>query len=127
MDRYRFFRLADMRLCAAVARSQLPAGRLHGFRNCGTSTLPIHAVLASPIFEAAGRRSGTGAALGILGSLPTVLHKLCRRAAWRCLRQLRGCARRLIATACKIFSSGMSAPQDPSDERRAGAPRQNGA
>jgi mannose-6-phosphate isomerase-like protein (cupin superfamily) len=30
----------------------VPAGRLHGFRNCGTSKLHIHAVLASPIFEA---------------------------------------------------------------------------
>ena len=28
------------------------AGRLHGFRNSGTTTLHIHAVLASPIFEA---------------------------------------------------------------------------
>jgi quercetin dioxygenase-like cupin family protein len=30
----------------------IPAGRLHGFRNSGTGTLHIHAVLASPIFEA---------------------------------------------------------------------------
>jgi mannose-6-phosphate isomerase-like protein (cupin superfamily) len=30
----------------------VPAGRLHGFRNCGTSRLHLHAVLASPIFEA---------------------------------------------------------------------------
>jgi mannose-6-phosphate isomerase-like protein (cupin superfamily) len=29
----------------------VPAGRLHGFRNAGTTTLHIHAVLASPIFE----------------------------------------------------------------------------
>ena len=29
----------------------VPAGRLHGFRNSGTATLHIHAVLASPIFE----------------------------------------------------------------------------
>ena len=29
----------------------IPAGRLHGFRNSGTGTLHIHAVLASPIFE----------------------------------------------------------------------------
>jgi quercetin dioxygenase-like cupin family protein len=29
----------------------VPAG-LHGFRNAGTTTLHIHAVLASPIFEA---------------------------------------------------------------------------
>lgn len=30
----------------------IPAGRLHGFRNGGTGTLHVHAVLASPIFEA---------------------------------------------------------------------------
>ena len=30
----------------------VPAGRLHGFRNCGTTTLHVHAVLASPVFEA---------------------------------------------------------------------------
>jgi mannose-6-phosphate isomerase-like protein (cupin superfamily) len=30
----------------------VPSGRLHGFRNCGQSKLHIHAVLASPIFEA---------------------------------------------------------------------------
>jgi quercetin dioxygenase-like cupin family protein len=30
----------------------VPAGRRHGFRNSGTTTLHIHAVLASPIFEA---------------------------------------------------------------------------
>jgi len=30
----------------------VPAGRMHGFRNCGTATLHINAVLASPIFEA---------------------------------------------------------------------------
>ena len=30
----------------------VPAGRLHGFRNSGTSVLHIHAVLASPVFEA---------------------------------------------------------------------------
>ena len=29
----------------------VPAGRLHGFRNSGTVTLHIHAVLASPVFE----------------------------------------------------------------------------
>jgi len=31
----------------------VPAHRQHGFRNCGTATLHIHAVLASPVFEAA--------------------------------------------------------------------------
>jgi quercetin dioxygenase-like cupin family protein len=30
----------------------VPAGRLHGFRNSGTSVLHLHAVLASPVFEA---------------------------------------------------------------------------
>jgi len=30
----------------------VPAGRLHGFRNSGASVLHIHAVLASPVFEA---------------------------------------------------------------------------
>ena len=30
----------------------VPAGRQHGFRNCGTATLHIHAVLAAPVFEA---------------------------------------------------------------------------
>jgi mannose-6-phosphate isomerase-like protein (cupin superfamily) len=30
----------------------VPAGRRHGFRNSGTATLHIHAVLASPAFEA---------------------------------------------------------------------------
>ena len=31
----------------------VPAGRPHGFRKSGTSVLHIHAVLASPVFEAA--------------------------------------------------------------------------
>ena len=30
----------------------VPAGRKHGFRNSGHATLRLHAVLASPIFEA---------------------------------------------------------------------------
>jgi len=30
----------------------IPAGRQHGFRNSGTGMLHIHAVLASPFFEA---------------------------------------------------------------------------
>src|ERR1700732_747404 len=30
----------------------VPAGRKHGFRNSGHATLHIHAVLASPVFEA---------------------------------------------------------------------------
>jgi quercetin dioxygenase-like cupin family protein len=36
----------------------VPAGRKHGFRNCGTGTLHVHAVLAAPIFEA--MPEGTG-------------------------------------------------------------------
>lgn len=30
----------------------VPAGRSHGFRNSGRTTLHVHAVLASPVFEA---------------------------------------------------------------------------
>ena len=30
----------------------VPANRLHGFRNAGSATLHIHAVLALPVFEA---------------------------------------------------------------------------
>jgi len=30
----------------------IPAGTRHGFRNCGAVTLHVHAVLASPVFEA---------------------------------------------------------------------------
>jgi len=30
----------------------VPAGRAHGFRNCGTVLLHLHAVLASSVFEA---------------------------------------------------------------------------
>ena len=30
----------------------VPPGRKHGFHNCGTVTLHIHAILAAPIFEA---------------------------------------------------------------------------
>jgi mannose-6-phosphate isomerase-like protein (cupin superfamily) len=30
----------------------VPASRMHGFRNSGPATLHLHAVLASPIFEA---------------------------------------------------------------------------
>ena len=30
----------------------VPARRYHGFRNCGSGTLHIHAILAAPIFEA---------------------------------------------------------------------------
>jgi quercetin dioxygenase-like cupin family protein len=40
---------------AIVAAGQsliVPTGRKHGFRNSGATTLHIHAVLASPVFEA---------------------------------------------------------------------------
>jgi quercetin dioxygenase-like cupin family protein len=45
---------AEMWLAIVAAGQSLivPAGRLHGFRNSGTTTLHIHAVLASPVFEA---------------------------------------------------------------------------
>jgi len=41
--------------CVIVSAGQsliVPAGRKHGFRNSGNVTLHIHAVLASPVFEA---------------------------------------------------------------------------
>src|SRR4030081_891322 len=41
------------RVIVAAGQSLIvPAGRNHGFRNSGTTTLHIHAVLASPVFEA---------------------------------------------------------------------------
>ena len=43
----------DRRVLVRAGQSLLvPAGRRHGFRNSGTATLHIGAVLASPIFEA---------------------------------------------------------------------------
>lgn len=44
----------DERRTVVLAGQSLivPAGRKHGFRNAGTATLHIHAVLASPVFEA---------------------------------------------------------------------------
>jgi quercetin dioxygenase-like cupin family protein len=44
----------DERRTVVVAGQSLivPAGRKHGFRNAGAATLHIHAVLASPFFEA---------------------------------------------------------------------------
>src|SRR5258708_39452011 len=40
------------RVIVAAGQSLIvPAGRKHGFRNSGTTTLHIHAVLASPTFE----------------------------------------------------------------------------
>jgi quercetin dioxygenase-like cupin family protein len=46
--------LDDQRVTVSAGQSLIvPAGRKHGFRNSGTATLHLHAVLASPIFEAA--------------------------------------------------------------------------
>jgi mannose-6-phosphate isomerase-like protein (cupin superfamily) len=36
----------------------VPAGRKHGFRNSGTATLHVHAVLATPVFEALPEGAG---------------------------------------------------------------------
>ena len=45
--------IGEQRVIVTAGQSLIvPAGRLHGFRNCGTTTLHIHAVLASPVFEA---------------------------------------------------------------------------
>jgi quercetin dioxygenase-like cupin family protein len=45
--------LEDQRVIVSAGQSLIvPAGRKHGFRNSGSATLHIHAVLASPIFEA---------------------------------------------------------------------------
>jgi mannose-6-phosphate isomerase-like protein (cupin superfamily) len=43
----------DRTLVRAGQSLIVPAGRLHGFRNVGTGTLHVHAVLASAIFEQA--------------------------------------------------------------------------
>jgi mannose-6-phosphate isomerase-like protein (cupin superfamily) len=43
----------DERLVVQAGQSLIvPAGRKHGFRNSGNAMLHLHAVLASPIFEA---------------------------------------------------------------------------
>jgi mannose-6-phosphate isomerase-like protein (cupin superfamily) len=43
----------DERVVVQAGQSLIvPAGRKHGFRNSGHATLHLHAVLASPIFEA---------------------------------------------------------------------------
>jgi glyoxylate utilization-related uncharacterized protein len=43
----------EERMIVAAGQSLIvPAGRKHGFRNSGTTTLHIHAVLAAPAFEA---------------------------------------------------------------------------
>lgn len=45
--------IGDGRTLVRAGQSLLvPAGCLHGFRNAGTSTLHVHAILASSIFEA---------------------------------------------------------------------------
>jgi mannose-6-phosphate isomerase-like protein (cupin superfamily) len=44
--------IADEHVTVSAGQSLLiPRGLLHGFRNSGTGTLHVHAVLASPIFE----------------------------------------------------------------------------
>ena len=43
---------SERRIVSAGQAFVVPAGRLHGFRNSGTTTLHIHAVLAAPVFEA---------------------------------------------------------------------------
>jgi len=43
----------DVRVIVPARQSLIvPAGRSHGFRNSGVATLHVHAVLASPVFEA---------------------------------------------------------------------------
>ena len=43
----------ELRVIVSAGQSLIvPAGRKHGFRNSGTVTLHLHAVLASPVFEA---------------------------------------------------------------------------
>jgi quercetin dioxygenase-like cupin family protein len=43
----------EQRIIVSAGQSLIvPAGRKHGFRNSGNLTLHIHAVLASPVFEA---------------------------------------------------------------------------
>jgi quercetin dioxygenase-like cupin family protein len=45
--------LEEQRVIVSAGQSLIvPAGRMHGFRNSGSGTLHVHAVLASPIFEA---------------------------------------------------------------------------
>jgi mannose-6-phosphate isomerase-like protein (cupin superfamily) len=50
--------MGEERIIVSAGQSLIvPAGRWHGFRNCGDVTLHVHAVLASAIFEAV--REGT--------------------------------------------------------------------
>jgi len=45
--------LDEERICLTAGQSLIvPAGRKHGFRNSGPTILHVHAVLASPFFEA---------------------------------------------------------------------------
>jgi mannose-6-phosphate isomerase-like protein (cupin superfamily) len=45
--------MGEERVIVTAGQSlMVPAGRRHGFRNSGSGTLHLHAVLASPIFEA---------------------------------------------------------------------------
>jgi mannose-6-phosphate isomerase-like protein (cupin superfamily) len=45
--------MGEARIMVSAGQSLIvPAGRKHGFRNSGNVTLHLHAVLASPIFEA---------------------------------------------------------------------------
>jgi mannose-6-phosphate isomerase-like protein (cupin superfamily) len=45
--------LDEQRVIVSAGQSLIvPAGRKHGFRNCGNVTLHLHAVLASPTFVA---------------------------------------------------------------------------
>jgi mannose-6-phosphate isomerase-like protein (cupin superfamily) len=45
--------LDEARVVVSAGQSLIvPAGRKHGFRNSGAATLHLHAVLASPVFEA---------------------------------------------------------------------------
>jgi mannose-6-phosphate isomerase-like protein (cupin superfamily) len=45
--------IGEERAIVAAGQSLIvPAGRMHGFRNSGATTLHVHAVLASPVFEA---------------------------------------------------------------------------
>jgi quercetin dioxygenase-like cupin family protein len=46
-------RIGESKIVLAGRQSLIvPAGQVHSFMNSGTTTLPMHAVLASPAFEA---------------------------------------------------------------------------
>ena len=44
--------LAELDALLPSGKTIVPAGQNHGFRNIGSATLHVHAVLASPVFEA---------------------------------------------------------------------------